>query len=79
MRIIHVKRRLKIGDEVVIFSPTASKGEPVKFCEMSETWGLRPLAMGECAGKIPPLQTLSRNGKKADVNRFYKRFVVKSL
>lgn len=76
MRIIYTDRTLAVGDEVVVYAPTANKGEAVKFCSKSDTWGLRPLATGECAGNVPPLRTPSHHGKTDNVNRFYKRFVV---
>ena len=76
MRIIYTDKELKIGDEVIVYAPSANKGEQVKFCKRSDTWGLRPIGMGFCAGNIPSLQTPSKHGRMADVNRFYKRFVV---
>jgi len=71
---IFTKRELKAGDKITIYSPSIPVGADVVFKRPADP--LNSIARGVCAGEIKPLQTPSKHGKTANVNRFYKEFEV---
>jgi len=71
---IFTERELKTGDEIVVHAPSIPPGASVVFKHQSDP--LNPIARGTCVGSVEPLQTPTKGGATANVNRDYRKFEV---
>jgi hypothetical protein len=71
---IFTKKELHEGDQLDVYATQIPVGSQVVFKRPTDP--LNPIARGSCVGEVEPLETPTHDGQTANVNRFYKRFLV---